>query len=286
MIFEGADGYQILEVLGERAENEIPQAQWHAWPCIRPELVLESYEYVTGTGKSLFPGIPYSYFELLVHGRAANDWEMLKPILFRTGREEAETVYIYDADAPGTCVYGTLTEENGFKQFDTLGFYISNEFGEQQAEVRKLHTENPEYLVGTHLEQLDSHGWQVQTPEELIADFGFTPMPDGRLRKDTKDIKVLIESFATAWLTGDTGTMEKWLAEDYQGDVAAFSQEWEVELMNYGVLPEQAMKEGETFQVNAGLRDTGGRYHGLEMELVKQKNGWKVRSYQFNPSEE
>ena len=265
---------------------ESPQAQWHAYPCIRPELVLESYEYVTGTGQSLFPGIPYSYFELLVHGRTANDWEMLKPILFRTGREESEEVYIYDADAPGTCVYGTLTEENGFQQFDTLGFYISNEFGERQAEVRKLHTENPEYLVGTHLEKLDSHGWQVQTPEELIADFGFTPMPDGRLRKDIKDIKTLIDGFAKAYLFGDTKAMEKWLVSDYQRDVAGFSQEWEVELMNYGVLPEQAMKEGETFQANAGLRDTGGIYHGLEMELVKQKNGWKVRSYQLNPSEE
>lgn len=264
---------------------EKPQAQWHAWPCLRPELVLESYEYVTGTGQSLFPGIPYSYFELLVHGRTANDWEMLKPILFRTGREEAEKVYIYDADAPGTCVYGTLTEENGFQQFDTLGFYISNEYGEQQAEVRKFHTDTPEYLVGTHLELLDSHGWQVQTPEELIADFGFTPMPDGRIRKDTKDIKALIESFANAWLTGDIRTMKTWLADDYQGSVEGFAMDWNLELMNYGALPTEVMDVGDRFQVNAGLRQSG-IYHGLNLDLVKQKDGWKVLSYHFNPSEQ
>ena len=282
LYFNDEESWVTMEV---QEQTEKPLAQWHAYPCLRPELVLDSYKYVTGTGKTMLPGIPYSYFELMVHQRTANDWQMLKPYLFKTGREEGKNVYIFDPDAPGTALYGTLTDVNGFEQFETLGFYISNEYGEQQAEVRKLHTNSPEYWVGTHLELLDSHGWQVQSPEELIADFGFTPMPDGRTRKDTNDIKALIGGFTKAWLTGDTRSMKKWLSDDYQGSVEGFSMDWELEFMNYGVLPDRPLEVGDSFNACAGLRQDG-IYHGLELELLKQKNGWKVQAYRFRPNEE
>lgn len=280
--FNDEESYLIAEA---QEQIEKPLVQWHAYPCLRPELVLRSYEYVTGTGWPSLPAMSYYSFDALIQKRAANDWEVQKPIIFKTGITEGNQVFIFDPDAPGHVMYGTLTEENGFAQFDTLGFYVSDEYGERQAEARKLHTDSPEYWVGTHLELLDSHGWQVQSPEELTVDFGFTPKPDGRTQQDTKAIKAVIDGFAEAYLAGDIKSMKSWMADDYQGSVEGFAQDWEMDLMNYGVLPEHAMEVGETFAVQAGLRQSG-IYHGLQLNLVKQENAWKVTSYRFCQAEE
>ena len=116
-------------------------------------------------------------------------------------------------------------------------------------------------------------------------DFGFTPKPDGRTQQDTKAIKAVIDGFTGAYLAGDIKSMKSWMADDCQGSSEGFVQDWEMELMNYGVLPEHAMEIGETFAVQAGLRQSG-IYHGLQLNLVKQENGWKVTSYRFCPAEE
>ena len=82
--------------------------------------------------------------------------------------EEEGTVSIYDADAPGCCMFGTLTNANGFLQLADVGYYISNEHGERQAEVRNLLSDEPEYLAGTNLALPDSHGRTVPSLEELL----------------------------------------------------------------------------------------------------------------------
>ena len=79
--------------------------------------------------------------------------------------------------------------------------------------------------------------------------------------------------------------MKKWLSDDYQGSMEGFSMDWELEFMNYGVLPDQPLEVGDTFNACAGLRQSG-LYHGLELDLLKQKNGWKVQAYRFRPNEE
>lgn len=279
LVFNGKGYYQMMEA---EDQNEKPAVQWHEYPCTQPQLLLRSYEYVTGTGWPMLPGYHYSYFESLLQKRAGNDWDMLKQHLLQTGLAEEDSVCIFDPDAPGTVMYGTVTSVNGFEQLETLGFYIGNEHGELQAEVRNFHTDHPEYLVGTHLEQLDSHGRKVSTPEEIISYFGFTPMPDGKTQKELNSIKSLIDEFAQAYLAGDVKSMKTCLADDYQGSVEGFPYNVEAKLLSYGYLPD-VFTEEQIYHVGAGIRQLGGnRSWWFTLELVKQKNEWKVSAYQIS----
>lgn len=137
---------------------------WHIYPCQRPEFVLGSYAYVSGTGQSLFPGNSYFVLEMQAAGAMANDWEMVKSMLLQWGMvcEETEgTVTVYDPDAPGTALYGVLTEDG--TQFTSLGCCLCMEDREYQAEMREMTSGTPQYWVdGTQ---------QVAGGGELIAYF-------------------------------------------------------------------------------------------------------------------
>ena len=263
-----------VEDLGEK-----PLAQWHAWPCQRPDLLLRSYEYVTGTGWSSFPGIPYSYFESLVMERAVNGLDYLQSWVFQNVCIEEDAFYAFDADAPGTVVFGTLTEENGSPQFSDIGFYISNEYGELQGEVRNIHTEEPDYLVDTHL---SSSGNPVQTPEEFLAYFGYSILPDEKTMQDRNAIKALLEGFAEVCLSEDPKALKPYLTEDAKGRIEGFPKGEMLTVATYGYLPEQSVAEGQVYGINPEFRASdSGEIYWATLELVKQKTGWKIQSYQM-----
>ena len=280
LVFPDKTSCLTAEVLG--LEREMPPAQWHAWPCLRPDLLLQSYEYVTGTGWSSFPGHPYYLFEGLAMERAGNSLEVLE--YWQSSGiwcREGDKVYIFDPDAPGTAFYGTVTEENGFARFSSVGYYISGEDREYQAEIRNMLSEEPEYWADVHLPFLGTKGRMVSTPEELAAYFGYTPMPDEETMQQTRELKTLVDNITEAYLAGGSEAMKPYLAQTYQNqEKNFFPKNAVIKLMTYSALPERVMEVGETLHVSAGIRLEGDdRDHSFNLELVKQKDGWKIQSY-------
>ena len=166
--FNDEESYLIAKA---QEQIEKPLAQWHAYPCVRPDMVLRSYE-CAGTGQSRMPSTTYYTFEGLAMGTTANDWTRLKEDLPRMGLvclEDEGTVSVFDPDAPGTCLYGTLTNEKGLVQLAEVGYYICTEEKEYAAEIRDLLSGEPECWVDAHLPALGSMGRQVFTMEELLS---------------------------------------------------------------------------------------------------------------------
>ena len=286
LVFDDKTSWHMEEV---KEQGEKPLAQWHCYPCQSPDLLLRSYEYVTGTGWSVFPGHPYYFFEGLAMERAGNAIEVLEYWMKNAACvQEENSVYILDPDAPGTAMYGTLTEEGGFVQFSEVGYYISTEEREYQAEIRNMLSEEPEYWVDVHLPFLGTMGRMVSTPEELAAYFGYTPMPDAETMQQTRELKALIDEMTAAYMAGGSEAMEPYLAETYQNrEKKFFPKDAVIKLMTYSAMPEQVMEVGETLQAGAGIRLAGDdRDYSFNLELVKQKDGWKVEVYYLYISED
>lgn len=264
----------------EVAEN-VMEVLWHAYPCQRPELLLQSYEYATGIGRSRLPGGPYYHFEGLVLGSMGNDWALQKEQLLRYGTacvEDEGTVCVFDPDAPGTALYGVLTNENGVVQFSELGYYICTEEKEYVAEVQNMLSEAPEYWVDAHLPAMGSMGRQVFSPEELISYFGFTLYSDAVISERNAAREVL-ENFTAAWIARDEKAMKQYLADDFREDTRRNGTDdlpaGPVELVAILNLP---YWEEECY-VTAEFRETEqNSYFSICLDLVKQKDGWKVRS--------
>lgn len=286
LVFKDKNSWYTEDV---KDQVEKPLAQWHSYPCQSPELLLRSYEYVTGTGWSVFPGHPYFFFEGLAMERAGNAMEVMEYWMKSAAWvQEDNSVYIFDPDAPGAAMYGTLTEEGGFVQFSQVGYYISTEEREYQAEIRNMLSEEPEYWADVHLPFLGTMGRMVSTPEELAAYFGYTPMPDEETMKQTRELKTLIYEMTTAYLAGGSEAMKPYLAETYQNrEKKFFPKDAEIKLMTYSAMPERVMEVGETFHVSAGIRlAEDDRDYSFNLELVKQKDGWKVEGYYLHISED
>ena len=286
LYFNDRSSWVTVEV---QEQTEKPMAQWHTYPCQCPDLLLQSYEYVIGTGWSIFPGHPYFLFEGLAMERAGNAVEVLE--YWRNSGiwcQEGNTVYIFDPDAPGTAFYATLTEEQGFAQFSQVGYYISGEDREYQAEIRNLLSEEPEYWADVHLPFLGTMGRMVSTPEELAAYFGYTPMPDAEVMQQTRELKALVDEITEAYMTGGSEAMEPYLAETYQNrEKKFFPSDAVIKLMTYSAMPDRVMEVGETLHVSAGIRLEGDdRDYSFNLELVKQKDGWKVEGYHLYIPEE
>lgn len=288
LVFHDKTSCLTLEVLG--LQQELPPAQWHAWPCLRPDLLLQSYEYVTGTGWSSFPGHPYYLFEGLAMERAGNAMDVLEYWMkSAVCVQEENSVYIFDPDAPGTAFYGTLTEEAGFAQFSQVGYYISTEEREYQAEIRNMLSEEPEYWADVHLPSfMGTFGRMVSTPEELAAYFGYTPMPDAETMKQTRELKALIRELTLAYMEGGSEAMEPYLAETYQNrQKKFFPEDAEIRLMTYGTMPDRVVEAGERIQTGAGVLLVGDdKDYSFNLELVKEASGWKVEVYYLYISEE
>lgn len=285
LAFEGEGSCRLVEA---EDQDEKPAAQWFAYPCVRPDLLLRSYGYVTGTGWTLMPGAAYYEFARLILEQRANDWEHRDPYFQKTMEIDDDMVYIFDPDAPGTVFYGTLTEENGFSQFSSAGCYICARDREYQAEVRNLLSEEPEYWADIHQPILGTMGRRVSTAEELMAYFGFDPMPDEAVMRERNAIKTLTDAFTEAYLTGDTGVLEGYLTEGFRSRVEGLPNrdKLEVGTLAYGILPDRVMAVGETCTLSADLRLAGenGSYW-FNLELLKQEDGWKVQSYRLQEYE-
>lgn len=280
LVFNDKESWNMWYTEELRNQPEKPLAQWYAYPCQRPDLLLRACEYETGTGWNQLPGIPYSYFERIVQGRASSDLHILQYLGMDHAVMEDDKIYIFDPDAPGTVVYGTLTEENGHQQFTQLGFYMATGEKEYMAEVRNMLSEEPEYWVDVHLPALGSMGRRVFSPEELIGYLGFTPMPDQQTLQDQQAIRTLIDEFVAACLSGDPKAMEPYLAENAQGRVGGLPKDGTLELVDYGDLPDQAMGEWGRYAIHPRAQIAGqeGQF-SLYLELVKQPDGWKVQNY-------
>lgn len=276
LILEG-NSAKVLSSLGL---TDAPEVLWHTWPCQKPELVVQSYAW-TGTGRSRFPGNHYYHFEGLVLGSMGNDWNLQKDQLLRYGmicQEDEGTVAVFDPDAPGTALYGTLTNENGRVQLAELGYYICTEEKEYAAEARGLLDAEPEYVADAHLPALGSMGRRVYSPEELVSYLGFTRYSDEVILERNAAREVL-ENFTSAWIAGDEKAMKRYLADDFREDARRNGSEdlpvGPVELVAILNLPSW----GEECYVTAEFRETEqDHYFSICLDLVKQQGDWKVRS--------
>ena len=172
-VMEFQDDCMYMSWAPQTEQDRVP-VLWHTYPCNRADLVLGSYGVVSGVGESLLPGTLYWEFALLADGSAANDWRMWKELLLRWGMVWEETdggVTVYDPDAPGVALYGSLTEDES--QFTGLGLYICTEEQEYQAEIREMNTDRPEYWVDVSSEAPRQAG----SGAELMA--FFDPVADG-----------------------------------------------------------------------------------------------------------
>lgn len=280
LLFNDKESWNMWYTEELRNQPEKPLAQWYAYPCQRPDLLLRACEFETGTSWNSFPGIPYSYFESIVQGRASNDLQVFQYWGIDHAVVEGDAIYILDPDAPGTVIYGTLTGEDGSQQFTQLGFYMATEEKEYMAEVRNMLSEEPEYWVDAHLSALGSMGRQVFSPEELIGYLGFTPMPDQETLQDQQAIWTLATEFVAVCLSGDPKDLEPYLAENAQGRIGKFPKGAVLELLEYDHLPDQAMGEWGRFTIWPSARIVGqeGQFQ-LHLGLVKQPDGWKVETY-------
>lgn len=275
--FEGAG---VSRLHSEAAgQQDLPVVDWYVYPCQGVELVLRSYEYVTGVGWSSMPGAPYYYFDLLAKKEMLNDWNYLKEEMTREGRNCVEadgTVFAFESDAPGAVLYGTLTEENGYQQFETLGLYICTEEREYQAEVREMLSDDPQYVIDVMDPEREC---PVQRPEFLVSYFGWTISPEAEDLSEKETVRTLTEEFSALILAGDTEAMEHYLAEDFQKN-GKDPNPVEAEILAIQDLPEQVALTGERCNVMVTLGESGtNRYFSIDLTLVKQKNGWKVQHY-------
>lgn len=266
--------------MGNPEGEEKPSVSWHRLPCSRPDLVLQSYEYVTGTGQSLLPGSPYYYFVNLARQSLLNDWTLIRDYLTGEGKictEEGGTIYVFDPDAPGSVLYGTLTSENGFPQFSMAGGYICTDEREAWAEIRNLLWETPEYVADLHL---GDGGREVATAEALAESFGYAPAPDDRILREQSAVRALTDAFITAYYYGAAETLEGYLSADYSGTPEVSPGKEQIELISFDSVPDRVMEVGETWYIYTSLRLKGREnLTWFNLDLIKEETGWKVYAY-------
>lgn len=267
-------------------QGEKPPAQWHTYPCQRPDLLLRSYEYVTGTGQSLLPGNPYFHFEGLVLGSMGNDWNLQKEQLLRYGVacvEDEGTVSVFDPDAPGTALYGVLTNENGVVQFSELGYYICTEEKEYVAEVRNMLSGDPEYWVDAHLPFLGSMGRRIYTTAKLLDYLNGKELDDvqaSEVSLEQERIRMLMNDFIKSYSANDAEGMKAYLAEGASG-FEMNTMDTNLAIISYDNLPSVIINAGDSWEIDLILREweDPANTHHLCVELVKQEDGWKILSY-------
>ena len=181
-----------------------------------------------------------------------------------------------------------MTEETGFARFSSVGYYISGEDREYQGEIRNMLSETPEYWIMEPAGVENGGAHPVSTPEELVACFGYTPMPDAETMKQTRELKALIRELTLAYMEGGSEAMEPYLAETYQNrQKKFFPEDAEIRLMTYGTMPDRVVEAGERIQTGAGVLLVGDdEDYSFNLELVKEASGWKVEVYYLYISEE
>ena len=274
LYFQGKDGYSIET--GDFSMQDKPLAQWHIYPCQTSALVLESYRYASETGFSTYPGNPYYYFRTLIYREA--DWNNVQPWLSHDGvyREQGDTFYAFDPDTPGCGLYGTLTGEGDQKTVTSAGYYICGEDREYRAEVFDLDQPEPIYTIDP---PADDRGREVDTPEAILAYLGHAPYYDD-INRDAQSIAELLDRFVYLYTVHDTEGMKEYMA-DTAGDFSSYPFAGSISILSFGILPDTAVSIGETWATTVELLESGepGVTYHLDVILIKQNDGWKIRSY-------
>jgi len=200
------------------------------------------------------------------------DCALLYLALLERGDVKKAGAALHWSDDRLAAVYGRLAE---------LGYYISTEEKEFVAEVRGLLNEEPEYVMDAHLPALGSMGRRVYSPEELVSYFGFTQYSQEAI-SERHAAKAVVEKFTMAWLAGDEKAMKPYLADDFREDTrkngTKYSPVGTPELMTIRDLPNR----GEECYVTAEFWETEqDSYFRVCLDMVKQKDGWKVKSCYF-----
>lgn len=263
----------------ERLQAKVP-ARWHSWPCIRPEVVLESYEAASTEEWGEPLGRQYVFFEELVGNSGEADSDRLGETMgehgFRLTQAEDGTLCIYDPASPGCQLYCMRNEEGSLT---SIGYYICNEGGEFQAEIRGLLTDAPEYQLDAHLTSLNSLGRRVSSFEEIRNYFGQEKVYAGGL-SDVLQIKLLVHEFASYYFENNKAMMKTYLAEGYTGSVEGYFGKGTPSIQSPLKGIPEPMALGESCTVSLELLDPAEEsYFYLTLELVKQKDGWKIRFY-------
>lgn len=266
------------EKISRSDQDEKAFAQWHIYPCGRADVVLESYEYASEEWGSML-GSQFWYFEELAKGNRENNWDSLKESLARDGMvyTDGEGVFsVYDPGTPGCWMYGVLTNVNGFDQLAEMGYYVCNENGEFQAEIRDLLSDTPAYAIDV---TLGSGGTEVPSVDDVFNYFGQEELNSGGIR-DALQIRALMDDFALHYFANDMEDCDC-LADTFAGRVEGYSPSGEPTIISHKGLPTEAMQVGDTCSVSLELLEPGqtDSYSYLSMELIRQENGWKVRSY-------
>lgn len=271
------DGY--LSIAPEAfTQQEKPLAQWHVYPCQAPSMVLLSYRHASDTGISTYPGNPYFDFELLARGTMPNDWNTIQPTLSRAGgfTEEKDMFYVFDPDAPGCVLYGTLTGEEDQRKVTSIGYYVCDETGEKRAEVFDLDKPNPIYTVDP---PADDRGRVVESADEMMAYFGYTVYYDD-IPRDAQSIAQLLDGFVSRYAEHDVAGMQEYMAAA-AGELSSYPFTGQVSILTFGILPDTVMNIGDKWTTTVELLEAGSlksNYH-LDVILVKQTDGWKIQSY-------
>lgn len=252
---------------------------WHTLPCARPDVILESYEYA-GTGQNAFPGSAWYVFEGIITGTMENNWARWEEQLSRWGAiclEEEGQVRVYDPDAPGRRMVGTLDEAG---RFDHIAFYISNEFGELEAEICKLSSGAPSFWINTHQDTMKRQVYTTAKLLDYLEGKEINDTEDDAVLREQERIRILMNEFMGSFMTGDRKLRDVCLVEGVSDSDINIPFGTNVEIISYDNVPTEDIGVGETCSIGLLLRevDNPAETHRLDVQLVKQEWGWKILS--------
>lgn len=273
----GTDRYYVSEDFHTK-----PPVRWHAWPCICPEILLESYETASTEDWGSEMGNQFRLFEQLAKGDLENNWEIIKLFALNEGfyvSGESGRVSIFDPASPGTVLYGTL--ENN--RFASIGYYISIESREYQAEIRGLGTDTPTYVADAHLPFLGSRGRMVSSLQEL-QDYLTCGLNGAVLITDrSREVPRILEvskQYAEYYLAGNAAGMETLTSLTSSQKPKGYPGNGLEGKILYTSLTGTMVLE-DSCSVSICLQEPGqtDSWSFLMLMLVREGEDWKVQSY-------
>lgn len=268
----GTDRYFVSEDFHSK-----PPVRWHAWPCVQTGVVLESYEAVSTEEWGSPMGAQFRLFEQLAEGTMENDLETIRLYILSNGLrcgEEEGGLTIFDPATPGTLMYGSVEND----QLASIGYYISCEYGELQAEIRRLNTDAPVYKVGSHLELLDSHGTTVSSVRELLDYLRAERLQEDRSR-DVPRIMALSEEYARCYLAGDTDGMAALTSPTSSQKPSGYPGDGQNgKILNISLTGTMVLEDTASVSVCIQEPDQTDSWSFLMLILVREGEDWKVQS--------
>ena len=181
---------------------------------------------------------------------------------------------IFDPATPGTLMYGSVEND----QLASIGYYISCEYGELQAEIRRLNTDAPVYKVGSHLELLDSHGTTVSSVGELLDYLRAERLQKDRSR-DVPRIMALSEEYARCYLAGDTDGMAALTSLTSSQKPAGYPGDGKNgKILNISLTGTMVLEDTASVSICIQEPDQTDSWSFLMLILVREGEDWKVQS--------